>query len=513
MNGAMQSMTSSTQAARPKMLDALLEGIARDVPSIQITDLTLDSRNVQPGSAFIALQGARTHGLSFASQAIEKRATALLWESAQGVAVPVVPANVTCIEIGDLARQLGTIADRFFDQPSLAMDVTAVTGTNGKTTTAFMLAAAFERVGRDAAYAGTLGYGRVAAVHARPHTTPDCITVHRELAELRAAGVRCVGMEVTSHALDQHRVAGVRFDGAIFTNLTRDHLDYHGTFEAYGAAKARLFDWPALKYAVVNIEDAFGRQLAQRQQRVPLTVYGRASSTSEFVQSKHGARHVAARNVKLNPVGLDIELDTSWGEGSLHSRLIGAFNVDNVLAVLASVLNANVPFADALKVMASTVAPPGRMEMLTSPGKPLVVVDYAHTPDALEKALHAVRQHCSGKLWCVFGCGGERDAGKRPLMGAIAEANADGVIVTDDNPRGEDGDAIVAGILAGIRAPERALVQRDRARAIENAISQAQANDAVLVAGKGHEDYQIVGGTTRHFSDREVALAALRRRA
>jgi UDP-N-acetylmuramoyl-L-alanyl-D-glutamate--2,6-diaminopimelate ligase len=231
------------------------------------------------------------------------------------------------------------------------------------------------------------------------------------------------------------------------------------------------------------------------------------------VQSKNHARHVAARSVKLNPVGLDIELDTSWGKGSLHSRLIGAFNVDNVLAVLASLLNADVPFADALKVMASGVAPPGRMEMLTSPGKPLVVVDYAHTPDALEKALHAVRQHCTGKLWCVFGCGGERDAGKRPLMGAIAETNADAVIVTDDNPRGEDGDAIVAGILAGIRMPERVHTQRDRARAIEDAISQAHSADAVLIAGKGHEDYQIVGGTTRHFSDREVALAALRRRA
>lgn len=513
MNGAVQSMTSSTQAARPKMLAALLEGIAHDVPTQQITDLTLDSRRVQPGSAFIALQGSRAHGVSFASQAIEKGATVLLWESAAGVTPPVVPANLICIEIPDLARKLGIIADRFFDRPSQALDVTAVTGTNGKTTTAFMLAAALEKLGHDAAYTGTLGYGRVAAVHARPHTTPDCITVHRELAELRAAGVRCVGMEVTSHALDQHRVAGVHFDGAIFTNLTRDHLDYHGTFEAYGAAKARLFDWPTLKYAVVNIEDEFGRQLAERLDRVPLTVCGRASTTSEFVQSKRATRHVAARAVQLNPVGLDIDLETSWGQAALHSRLIGAFNVDNALAVLASLLNAGVPFAEALQAMASTVAPPGRMEMLTSPGKPLVVVDYAHTPDALEKALHAVRQHCNGELWCVFGCGGERDSGKRPLMGAIAEANADGVILTDDNPRGEDGDAIIAGILAGIRAPQRARIERDRARAIEHAISRAQSGDAVLIAGKGHEDYQIVGGTTRHFSDRDVALAALRRRA
>lgn len=503
--------TPATRAAQPKALAGLLEGIARDVPAVHINDLTLDSRSVAAGAAFIALQGARQHGLSFAAQAIDSGATAVLWESANAVVAPVVPATVACIEIPDLARKLGTIADRFFDEPSSSLAITAVTGTNGKTTTAFMLAAALEKLGRDSAYAGTLGYGRVAAVHARPHTTPDCITVHRELAELRAAGVRCVGMEVTSHALDQHRVAGVRFAGAIFTNLTRDHLDYHGTFAAYGAAKARLFEWPTLEYAVINIDDEFGRQLAASQTRVPLTVCGRASTVAEF-RSRHKASRVAARSVALNPVGLDIELDTAWGQASLHSRLIGAFNVDNVLAVLASLLNADVPFADALKVMASVVAPPGRMEMLTAPGKPLAVVDYAHTPDALEKALHALRQHCSGKLWCVFGCGGERDPGKRPMMGAIAEANADAVIVTDDNPRGEDGDAIVAGVLSGIRAPGHVVVDRDRARAIEYAISHAQSSDAVLIAGKGHEDYQIVGGTTRYFSDRDVALAALRRR-
>lgn len=503
-------MTASTHTVRAKSLDELLVGIVSDAPAIEVRDLTLDSRAVRDGAAFVALPGLRSHGVAFASDAVARGARVVLWEPRAGVVPPALPSHVLAIAIPGLTESLGQIADRFFEAPSKEVAVTAVTGTNGKTTTAFMLAAAFEALGREAAYAGTLGYGRVAAVHSRPHTTPDCVTVHRELAELRDAGVRFLGMEVTSHALDQQRVAGVRFESAIFTNLTRDHLDYHGTFEAYGEAKARLFDWPQLKRAVINVDDAFGFELARRAHRAAVTVCSSRGKHTAFSGSAH---RVVAERVEANPLGLDIVLDTSWGQGALHSRLIGAFNVDNLLAVLGELLSAGIAFDDAIKALEATYAPPGRMEMLLAPGKPLAVVDYAHTPDALEKALHAVRAHCLGKLWCVFGCGGERDVGKRPLMGAIAEQFADVVVITDDNPRGEDGDAIVQRILSGMGAPQTAHVERDRARAIEFALKHANAGDAVLIAGKGHEDYQIAGGTTRHFSDRDVANAALGRRS
>lgn len=507
---AANTMTASTHTVRAKNLNELLVGIVADAPAVEVRDLTINSRAVARGTAFVALPGLRTHGVAFANDAVACGAHVVLWEPVDAVTAPALPSHVVSVAIPNLTRVLGEIADRFFEKPSEDVAVTAVTGTNGKTTTAFMLAAAFESLGRDAAYAGTLGYGRVAAVHARPHTTPDCISVHRELAELRDSGVRFLGMEVTSHALDQHRVAGMRFQSAIFTNLTRDHLDYHGTFEAYGEAKARLFDWPGLEHAIINVDDAFGRDLAKRSHGAEVTVCSSQSKCDEF---KGYASHVIAERVSASPLGLDITLNSSWGQGALHSRLIGAFNVDNLLAVLGALLNAGINYDDAIKAVEVTQAPPGRMEMLIAPGKPLAVIDYAHTPDALEKALQAIRKHCTGKLWCVFGCGGERDVGKRPLMGAIAERLADALVVTDDNPRGEDGDAIVQGILAGMRAPDRVRVERDRARAIEFALTHALAGDAVLIAGKGHEDYQIVGGVTRHFSDREVASAALGRRS
>jgi UDP-N-acetylmuramoyl-L-alanyl-D-glutamate--2,6-diaminopimelate ligase len=491
-----------------KDLRALLAGDADAAPAgVIVTDLTLDSRSVRPGGAFVALPGARTHGVGFAAQAVAGGARAVLWEPVPGVAAPRVPANVVTLAIDDLTRKLGGIADRFFDAPSAAVRVLGVTGTNGKTTTAHVIAEALQRVGESSAYAGTLGHGRIGEVRAGSHTTPDCITVHRQIAELRASGVRLLGMEVTSHALDQHRVAGVRFEAAVFTNLTRDHLDYHGTFEAYGEAKARLFAWPGLKHAVINVHDAFGRALAGRTTATAVTTYSRAASDVSDPRlrgDKLFATHVAA-----GPHGLNISVDGSFGLRTLHSRFLGDFNVENALAVLSTLLGLGVPLADAIAALEQCSAPPGRMETLTAPGKPLAIVDYAHTPDALEKALLAVRKHCAGRLLCVFGCGGDRDKGKRPLMGAIAERLADLIIVTDDNPRTEDGDAIVADIVAGLAQPGKAHIERDRGSAIRTAIGAARPGDAVLIAGKGHEDYQIVGVERRYFSDRDVARAAL----
>ena len=518
MNGAtvarQGALTEAHDTTLSRNLRDLLAGTGVVAPDLAVVDLTLDSRAVQPGAAFVALPGLRSHGISFAAQAVQAGASAILWEPVEGVAAPQLPKQVALIAVPKLRESLGVIADRFFGEPSAAVNVTGITGTNGKTTTAYVLASALADLGRTAAYAGTLGVGRVAAsgtgIRAGTHTTPDCVSVHRQIAELRDAGVSHLGMEVSSHALDQGRVAGVRFDTAVFTNLTHDHLDYHGTVEAYGAAKARLFAWPGLKHAVINGEDAFGRELAQGYAGAGLVVYGRSPSLPASV-----ARHLFASGVRAGAHGLEIAVGGSWGEATLRSRFVGDFNVDNLLCVLGVLLGWGVPLQRAIQALENCVAPPGRMETFTAPGRPLGIVDYAHTPDALDKALQAARGHCSGKLVCVFGCGGDRDARKRPVMGAIAERLADVVIVTDDNPRTEDGDTIVADIMQGLikdpRRPGTVLVERDRAKAIAKAIGITGAGDVVLVAGKGHEDYQIVGLERRHFSDREVVLAELRR--
>lgn len=504
-------MQPRSENPRAKNLRALLAGFGPAVTSnVEITDMTLDSRNVQPGGAFIALPGTRTHGIGFASQAVSAGAKAIVWEPTAGVAAPRVPEGVVLHAVANLSEVLGAIADRFFDAPSQTVRVAGVTGTNGKTTTAHVIATASQLLGTAAAYAGTIGFGRIDSLKAATHTTPDSITVHRQLAELRDSGVRCLAMEVSSHALDQRRVGGVRFDTAVFTNLTRDHLDYHGTFESYAAAKAKLFAWPGLQHAVINAEDAFGRALLANVPSVSsVTWYSRSQSLPD---PRNGVRHLFASCGVAGATGLDINIDGSWGAATLHSRFIGDFNVENLLAALAALLGWNVPFHDALAALEQCSAPPGRMQTLVAPGKPLVIVDYAHTPDALEKVLLAARKHCTGKLICIFGCGGDRDPGKRPLMATAVERLADCVIVTDDNPRTEDGDAIVADIVTGFSTPQRALIQRDRAAAIAQAIDLGAVGDVLLIAGKGHEDYQIVGTERRHFSDREVALAFLEQR-
>lgn len=507
-----QNAVNVTRQQPRKNLRELLAGlVAFDVPDIDVTDLTLDSRKVRAGSAFIALQGLRSHGVAFSAQAIAAGARVVLWEAAEGVGAPEVPSLVTAVAVPRLARLVGEIADRFFDAPSKSVRVAGVTGTNGKTTTAFVLAAALQRLGKAAAYAGTLGHGPISSIKPGTHTTPDSISVHRQIAELRDEGVTDLGIEITSHALDQGRVDGLRVDTAVFTNLTHDHLDYHGTFEAYGAAKERLFSWPGLAHAVINVEDAFGLQLARRYTGPALIACARSAASLASLPAS--SLRLMATQVHAAPRGLAIDIEGSWGAARLSSRFVGDFNVDNVLAVLGVLLGWQVPLRDAVEALEHCVAPPGRMETFTAPGKPLAVVDYAHTPDALEKALRAMRKHCQGKLICVFGCGGDRDASKRPVMGGIAERMADAVIVTDDNPRTEDGDAIVADIVSGLRHPGHVLVERDRARAIEKAIGSATGDDAVLIAGKGHEDYQIVGIERRYFSDRDVVQAALRRDA
>jgi UDP-N-acetylmuramoyl-L-alanyl-D-glutamate--2,6-diaminopimelate ligase len=491
----------------------LLDGIAKIPPTeARVSDLTLDSRQARPGSLFFALPGLQAHGLEFAADAAKRGAGVVLWEP-RGEALPSgalpqgLPPDVFAAAVPNLKNLVGRIADRFFNWPSSHLKVVGITGTNGKTTCAYLLAQCLERLGHAAAYMGTIGWGRPAALSEPTHTTPDAVTVHRTLAQLRATGVREVAMEVSSHALDQGRVDGVHFETAAFTNLTRDHLDYHGTMLEYGAAKAKLFQVPDLKHIVLNVGDEFGRALARDYAgSASLIAICAGAGDSGWLAD----RVVRATQVRMEPKGISMELDGSFGRLTLKTQLMGRFNAENSLVVIACLLARGVSLKDAADALADAKPAPGRMEVLNAGAahQPTVVVDYAHTPDALAKALGAAREHCAGALWCVFGCGGDRDAGKRPVMGAIADELADQIIVTDDNPRSEDPHAITAAILSGI-SEHTVRVIHDRGEAIATALKEAQPVDVVLIAGKGHEDYQIYGATRRSFSDRSEALRYL----
>jgi UDP-N-acetylmuramoyl-L-alanyl-D-glutamate--2,6-diaminopimelate ligase len=488
------------------MLGALLEALAQPLRDVELTDLAFDSRQVTPGAAFLACQGRTSHGLVHAAAAVERGAVAVLWEPGPDVPEPMLPPHVVTIAIPGLRKLAGELADRFFGRPSAELRVAGFTGTNGKTTSAYLLAQAADLVGRRGMYLGTLGFGRPGALGDPGLTTPDVVSVHRRLAAARDAGARTMSLEVSSHALDQQRVAAVRFDTAVFTNLTRDHLDYHGTLEAYGEAKARLFRMPGLQRAVINARDAFGARLAATlDPSVECVLF--AASNELWIEP--GAGWIRLPEMRATTAGLTLHVESSWGAGTLRSRLVGEFNAENLLAVLGVLLGWGVPLQQALIALAGCVAPPGRMEAFGGGAQPLALVDYAHSPDALAKVLDAAQAHARGRVFCVFGCGGDRDAGKRPLMGAIAEAHADVVVVTDDNPRTESSRAILEQILGGMRQPDAAHVLADRAEAIHWALAEADAGDVVVVAGKGHEDYQIVGAERRPFSDRAVVLDAL----
>jgi UDP-N-acetylmuramoyl-L-alanyl-D-glutamate--2,6-diaminopimelate ligase len=514
-----------------RALSDLTAGLASVPPGLMVSDVTLDSRAATPGSLFLACRGHKQHGLDFAAQAISLGASAVLYEPVD-VNDNRVPAQhaartpgVFFGRVPQLSRHVGTIADRFFGSPSQSMAIAGITGTNGKTTCAYLLSQALTYCGKPTGYAGTIGYGLPAALTATSHTTADAVTVHRQLDHLRRLGAECVAMEVSSHALDQGRVNAVRFHTAVFTNLTRDHLDYHVTMDKYGAAKALLFASAGLVARVINVDDEFGAQLAARSSNARLVVTTRRepATLAEFVR---------ATRVRAESTGFVIAIESSWGVGEVAVSLIGDFNVENVLTVLATLLAWGVPLADAANALSKCRAPSGRLELFGGHGSlPLAVVDYAHTPDALSKALRAARLHCKGRLHAVFGCGGDRDPGKRPLMGTIAAELADNIVVTDDNPRTEDPRRIVADICAGLRAvgrspylgggtgslprigaPAAAVVVRatavrvehDRKRAIVSTLQSAASDDVVVVAGKGHEDYQIYGTEHRPFSDQAV---------
>ena len=464
-----------------------------------------DSRQIKQGDIFVACQGEYTDGRSYIPAAIANGAAFVFWDD-DGKFAWNPEWKVPNQGIKDLKHRAGMLAAQVYGNVSDDPKVWGVTGTNGKTSITQWLAQATDLLGEKTAIIGTVGNGFWGALEETTHTTPAPVDVQTLLYRFRQQGATAAAMEVSSHGLDQSRVNGVPFRSAIFTNLTRDHLDYHGTMKDYGEAKYRLFQVPGLRAAVINIDDDFGADLLGR---LPAGV--RAIGVSG--QGADGAV-VRAESLVFDATGIAFDLVLGDTRHAVRSPLLGRFNVDNLLAV-AGVLWAQGRGAAEIATLLPQLAPiHGRMNRLGgNAGQPLVVIDYAHTPDALLQALTSLRVHVQGRLVCVFGCGGERDTGKRPQMAAIAEQLADAVVVTDDNPRGENGDAIVGDIMAGFTSPVAVTVQRDRAKAIAGAVAMAGAGDIVLVAGKGHEDYQEVDGVRDHFDDTEVALAALEARA
>ena len=456
-------------------LSQLLDGIAVVEPAADrpITGLAADNRAVRPGDLFLALSGTTRHGQQFISNALQAGAIAVA--SAQPIeSLDAHRRNVPLVVVDHLEAKTGLIADRFFGQPSADLLTFGVTGTNGKTSTSFFIAQALagDPTMGPCEVIGTVGYGAVDALRPASHTTPDPIALHGLLAEARARGARAVALEVSSHALDQHRIAGLSVDAAIFTNLSRDHLDYHHDMAAYGEAKRRLFLAPGLKYAAINFDDDFGRWLLDH---LPVGVAGAAYSLLHRQFHGHDRDHPVVLGDYQPRIGggLTVDIRSPWGLGVLESGLIGNFNAANLLAALTALLQVGMPFDQALDSLAGVRGAPGRLESFGGTDRPLAVVDYSHTPDALRNALQALRPLCRGQILCVFGCGGDRDRGKRPLMGAVAEELADRVILTNDNPRSEPPEAIVADILSGMAQRRRVIVEYDREAAINFALSVA----------------------------------------
>ncbi len=507
---------------RALLLADLLATIDLAVPAAfnrPVHGLALDHRDITPGMAFLACQGSRQHGNRFIAQALASGAAVVLDEQPQAE-FSLLDNGVPRIGVPHLNARAGLLAAAFFQHPSQALRVTGVTGTNGKTTVAHVLAQAWQQ---RAAVVGTLGNGEPGHLVPTGHTTPSPVHLQQWFAEFAAQGIQRVAMEVSSHALDQARVAGTAFENAVFTNLSHDHLDYHHTMAAYGAAKAKLFQWPGLQRAILNFDDPYTATL--RSQLVD-----GAQAFTYSLQSHQADCYAQA--IRYHAQGMELHINGVWGEAVLHSRLYGPFNAHNLLAAITVLLaegpergrspeqrpcsghGRSMAMSDLANRIAAIAPVRGRMAVLATPGWPRFVIDYAHTPDGLEHCLRAVRCHFSGPIWCVFGCGGDRDPYKRPLMGRIAEAWADYTVVTNDNPRSEPPQAIAAAILQGMQQ-RPAHVILDRYQAILYAFRHAACMDTsafpatIVVAGKGHEQTQEIGNEVQPFSDYAVIAELL----
>ena len=477
-------------------LNELLEGWVEGSPEVRIGGIGLDNRKIKAGDAFVAVQGQLAHGLDFASAAVAAGAVAVIHDGLKAVPQLGVPVA----EVKDLGNKLGELGSRYYSAPSEQMNIAGVTGTNGKTSVAHFLAQSWQRVYGNAGMVGTLGYGPLGNLQSGARTTPDSLRLQQSLADCVKDGVQHLAMEVSSHALQQHRCQTVQFDAAVFTNLTRDHLDYHIDMASYAAAKRLLFTEYAPAFAIINHDDAYGKKW-----------FGELNGGMQMLS--FGLLEGAELRAEISSIdidGMNLKISGPWGTEQVHTSLLGKFNASNLLAAAGTLALLGMPWNRVLHQIELMQPVPGRMMRLGGhTGQPVVVIDYAHTPDALESALHAVRAHLDGRMVCVFGCGGNRDQGKRPQMGRAAEMLAYDVFVTSDNPRNESASQIIEDVMAGLEQPGKATIEPDRAAAIQRAIANCQPGDVVLVAGKGHETWQEISGQKIPFSDENVIRDAL----
>ena len=497
-------------------LDYLLEGFIDDdlidqCRNVTVNALVQDNRKARSGNLFIAHQGYKTHGLLYAQDAVAKGVTVVLWDGDLGDdndrrkdILDSISDKVLCLQCHDLKYKVGPIASRYYEQPSLSLNVIGVTGTDGKTSIAHFLAQCLDTYDVHCGVLGTLGNGFINDLHPTGLTTVDALMVQKTLSEIQQAGAKYAVMEVSSHGLDQGRVSGVAFATAVFSNMAEDHLDYHGTVDNYAAAKKRLFYTPGLGAAVINLDDEFGRKLA-KEVRDHVCVWGYSLEKDIPAYKDCADYFVHATEIKPFECGYHLSVSTPKGSGCFDLPLLGKFNVSNVLAVLSALLLSQITCQSAVNSLTEIKSVDGRVEIIAEKDKPVVVVDYAHTEQGLAAVCSSMRDHFKGNIWCVFGCGGDRDRSKRPLMAKAAEKYADKIIVTTDNPRHEDPQKIIDEVLTGFSSLHNVESVLDRRQAIDIAITNAQPGDVVLLAGKGHETSQVVGDVHIAFDDRRVA--------
>jgi len=462
-----------------------------------IENLQNDSRKVQAGDLFIAYPGAAADGRLYIDKAVAAGAVAIAYEPNSFSTSVVLSSKVPCVPVPDLAEQLGVIAKTFFDSPSADLNLIGVTGTNGKTTIAYQLAQAHQLLGQKSAYIGTIGQGDVNDLQALDNTTPDALCLQRLMNYYRAEGVKQVCMEVSSHALSQHRVDALHFSQAVFTNLTLDHLDYHKSMYEYAAAKALLFARPELEFAIINQDDSYQKTMSEvLRSKVKKITYG-----------LHADCDVKAVRWHMDINGTEIDIHSPWGQHQLKIKALGKFNLYNCLAIYTSLLASGYEASQVTEIIAQLKSAPGRMEVVAQ--EPYILVDYAHTPDALENVLLTLNQLKKGRLWVIFGCGGDRDKSKRPVMGKVASLYSDNIVITSDNPRTEDPALIVDEIATGVDSSFAVTKLINREEAIAHAINLAEKEDIILIAGKGHEAYQQIGSVKHSFSDQEIVKKLL----
>lgn len=496
------------------LLDALLfPWVSKGVPGIAVSGINLDSRMVASGDVYLAVGGATTHGMHHALNAVDAGAVVVLvsqasYENFEAIVNELDNREIPVVVVTELDNICGAIASRFYGEPDKSMKMLAVTGTDGKTSVCRFIAQALTANQQSCGYVGTLGWGIGDDLKSTELTTPDSVTLRRILATMRDQGAQFVALEASSHGIAEGRLDGLALDVAVLTNLGRDHLDYHVTVEAYRAAKERLFHWDTLQAVVLNADDSMGRDLIDQQRDISCFAYSSGGMAFDSEPGNSVGNYVLAKNITTNDAGLTFDLIDSAGSRTVVTDLLGRFNVDNLLASYASLLACGIAANEASHCITTVKPVVGRMERLGGGDKPTVVIDFSHTPNALKVAIDSVRVHCKKQLWVVFGCGGDRDPGKRAPMAQAAQT-ADYVVLTDDNPRTEKSADIIKQVMTGFSRTDNVTVIGDRAKAIRHAVESAEAGDLVLIAGKGHEDYQIIGTQRHHFSDREQASSLL----